>query len=124
MKRAFVLGATVLANALACPSAMAGEPYANVESNVLFFGSDFDQSITDLHIGYQDEGEDGSWTYYIQAGPGFTTEQYQDSAIEFSGKVGGTIAVTDSTEVYGEVYGITTDDDPAVVTKLGAKFKF
>jgi len=62
MKFLAILPATLIAAA----PAFAG-PYANVEANSGFTGSDYSGTSTDFHVGY--EGSSGVLGYYIQAGP-------------------------------------------------------
>jgi len=109
-------------------AAFAG-PYVNVESNIGYPDGDYGSATTDLHVGYE-----GSLTenadFYAQIGPAFTAVDGTDgSETEFSGKVGVSVAATDSFGVYGELAGITDeasngDDEIDWNAKIGAKFTF
>ena len=44
--------------------------------------------------------------------------------LELSGKMGGSVAVSPSASVYGEVAGSTTSGDPAWGLKAGLKWNF
>lgn len=109
--------------ALATGSAAVAGPYVNVENNAGYDGwDDFLGSTTDVHVGY--EGSDGTYGYYLQAGPSLVAPDGLDAELEFSGKVGGSVQASKNLSVYGEVSFITTDDDPGLATKLGAKYNF
>ena len=108
-------------------AAFAG-PYVNVESNISYPDGDYSGASTDLHIGY--EGALGeSADFYVQGGPSFVAVDGTDgSEGELSGKVGVSVAATDSLGVYGELSGVTAeannDDVVNWGAKLGAKFVF
>ena len=109
-------------------AAFAG-PYVNLESNISYPDGDYGSAVTDLHIGYEGSLTDTA-DFYAQIGPAFTAVDGTDgSETEFSGKVGVTVAATDSLGVYGELAGITDeasngDDEIDWSAKLGAKFTF
>ena len=117
--------AAVAALVLSGGSAIAGT-YANVETNAGWAGNDYTGAVTDLHIGYEGNiGEDAG--YYIQGGPALVSVDGEEGSTEFSGKVGGNIAVTDRVGIYGELAAITDDqtfDDLNVGGKLGVKYSF
>lgn len=118
MKAIILAGAASL---LAAP-AMAG-PYTNIENNAGFTGSDFDGSVTELHVGYEgDLGE--SAAYYVQAGPAFVSPDGEETETELSGKAGVGVDLTEQLEVYGEVSFITGDDDNGYGTKVGMTYRF
>ena len=105
-------------------------PYINVENNAGFAGGDgldmdFVGSTTDFHVGIEG-GEKASW--YMQAGLLFVSPQGGEADVEFSGKIGGSIVVSEDEKlsVYGEISFITMDDFDAanVGTKIGAKYSF
>jgi len=111
-------------------AAFAG-PYVNVESNISYPDGDYSSAATDVHIGY--EGGEGKTAYYVQGGPSLAhTDSTDDTETEFSGKVGISVAATDSLGVYGELSGVTnevtangkTDDQINWGAKIGAKFVF
>ena len=112
-------------------AAFAG-PYVNVESNLTYPDGDYSSATTDLHIGYEGTlGEKAD--YYAQIGPSFEAVDGTDgSETEVSGKVGVSVAATDSLGVYGELSGVTneavvsgkTEDQINWGAKIGAKFVF
>ena len=112
--------AIAVSGVLAGSAALAG-PYANVENNA-GYQDGYLGSTTDMHIGY--EGGDGTYGYYLQGGPAIVTPDGADAEIELSGKIGGSIQATENFGVYGEVSFITTDSEPAIGTKIGAKWNF
>ena len=114
------------ASILAAPAALAG-PYVNAETNVGYTGNDFNGSVTDLHIGYENSlGESAG--YYVQAGPAIVAVDGEENETEISGKAGIGIDVTDRTNVYGEVAFLTADQDISdnlgLGVKAGVKYSF
>ena len=64
-------------------AAIAG-PYANVEANSGFVGSDYGGTATDVHVGY----EGANW--YVQGGPAIVlSPEGEDGEVQLSGKAGG-----------------------------------
>ena len=124
---------STIAAVAASPFLLAGAafagPYVNVESNISYPDGDYSSAATDLHIGYE-----GSLTesadFYAQIGPQFGAVDGTDGTeTEFSGKVGVSVAATDSLGVYGELAGINDeasngDDEFDWSAKIGAKFTF
>ena len=124
---------STIAAVAASPFLLAGAafagPYVNVESNIGYPDGDYGSATTDLHVGYE-----GSLTenadFYAQIGPAFTAVDGTDgSETEFSGKVGVSVAATDSLGIYGEIAGITDeasngDDEIDWNAKIGGKFTF
>jgi len=112
-----------LAGALAfgASAAVAG-PYANVEANAGWVGSDYSGNVTDLHLGY--EHSEGPYSVYLQGGPAFVSIDGLDSEMEFSGKIGGSVQASQKVSVYAELAGITGDLDNSYGGKLGAKWAF
>ena len=104
-------------------AAFAG-PYVNVEANVSYPDGDYSTATTDAHVGY--EGGEGKFGYYIQGGPAIVATEGEDTTTELSGKVGVSIAATDSLGLYGEVSFATAkgDTDNGYGAKLGAKWSF
>ncbi len=92
-------------------------PYANVEVNSGFFGSDYTGSATDVHVGY----EGANW--YVQGGPALLAPDNADGDIELSGKAGGSYGISDALSVYGEV-SFLTGDTTSYGTKAGLKYNF
>ena len=108
-------------------AAFAG-PYVNVESNISYPDGDYSGATTDLHIGYEGAISEKA-DFYAQVGPSFVAVDGTDgSEGEISGKVGVSVAATDSLGVYGELSGVTGeksgDDIVNWGAKLGAKFTF
>jgi len=109
-------------------AAFAG-PYVNVESNISYPDGDYSGATTDLHIGYEGAISENA-DFYAQVGPSFVAVDGTDgSEGEISGKLGVSVAATDSLGVYGELSGITAEDssNEDIVNwgaKLGAKFVF
>ena len=112
-------GVAVSAAALGSP-AIAG-PYANVENNA-GYQDGYLGSTTDMHIGY--EGGDGTYGYYLQGGPAVVSPDGGEAEIELSGKIGCSVQATENFGVYGEISFITTDSEPVIGTKIGAKWSF
>ena len=108
-------------------AAFAG-PYVNVESNISYPDGDYSGATTDLHIGYEGSLSESA-DFYVQGGPSFVAVDGTDgSEGEISGKLGVSVAATDSLGVYGELSGITkevnNDDTVNWGAKVGAKFVF
>ena len=124
---------STIAAVAASPFLLAGAafagPYVNVESNISYPDGDYSGATTDLHIGYEGAISENA-DFYAQVGPSFVAVDGTDgSEGEISGKVGVTVAATDSLGVYGELSGITAEDssNEDIVNwgaKLGAKFVF
>jgi hypothetical protein len=98
-------------------AAQAG-PYANVEANSGYAGSDYQGTATDLHVGY----EGSNW--YLQGGPTLVSIDGGDSTVELSGKAGASYSLSEALSVYGEVSFITGEDTNGYGTKIGAKYLF
>ncbi len=118
--------AALAASPLLASAALAG-PYVNVENNAGWSGDDYNGAVTDLHVGYEGTiGENGS--FYLQGGPAIVAEDGEENATEISGKVGASVAVTESTSIYGELSAITVDqeitDGLSVGSKIGVKYSF
>ena len=122
----------LIAAAAAAPlfagAAFAG-PYVNVEANASYPDGEYTTATTDLHFGF--DGSAGEKVaYYIQAGPGFVhTDSTDDTVTEISGKVGVSVAVAESADVYGEISGITGEDSSGddIIDfggKVGVKYTF
>ncbi len=107
--------------AFGASAAVAG-PYVNVEANTGWVGSDYVGNVTDMHLGY--EASEGPYSVYAQGGPAFVSLDDMDSEVEFSGKIGGSVAASDQFSVYAELAGITGDQDNSYGGKLGAKYNF
>ena len=117
------IAAAAAAIALAPAAALAG-PYVNVETNAGWVGDDYTAATTDLHVGF--EGEAGTASYYVQAGPAIVAVDGEETDTQFSGKAGVGLPVSDALGVYGELSFLTADDDDdfGVGGKLGVKYNF
>jgi hypothetical protein len=124
---------STIAAVAASPFLLAGAafagPYVNVESNLSYPDGDYSSATTEVHIGY--EGGEGKVAYYVQGGPSLNhADSTDDTETEFSGKVGLSVAATESLGVYGELSGASNGEDSDgdnIVdwgAKLGAKFVF
>jgi hypothetical protein len=112
-------GVVAIAAALASP-VLAG-PYVNVENNASYVDG-YSGAVTDLHVGF--EGGEGPYGFYAQGGFALVDDTDEIST-ELSGKFGGSVSLADTgLSFYGEVSGVTTDDEPVFATKAGAKFPF
>ena len=98
-------------------AAIAG-PYANIEANSGWTGTDYGGTVVDTHVGF--EGDN----WYLQGGPSIVSPDGGDSTVELSGKAGGSVSLTENLGAYGEVSFITGDDDNGYGTKVGIKYNF
>ena len=98
-------------------AAIAG-PYVNVESNSGWAGSKYGGTSIDNHIGYEGNG----WS--IQGGPTIVAPDGGEAEVELSGKVNGSVDLTENLSAYGELSFITGNDDNGYGTKIGATYKF
>jgi len=115
--------AATAALSLSAGAAFAG-PYVNVEANSGFVGSDYSGTTTDAHVGYA--GEVGAVGYYAQVGPSFVSVDGGESDTVVSGKVGASVAASESLSIYGEFAfaGGIDDADNGYGTKVGATWSF
>ena len=116
MKILAILPATLIAAA----PAMAG-PYANIEANSGFTGSDYTGTSTDFHLGV--EGASGVASYGVQAGPTVISPDGGEAETILTGKVFGSVAASDKLSVYGEI-SAAFDDVNSYGTKAGVKYSF
>ena len=124
---------STIAAVAASPFLLAGAafagPYVNVESNISYPDGDYSGATTDLHVGYEGALSESA-DFYVQGGPTFVAVDGTDgSESEFSGKLGVSVAATESLGVYGELSGITGEDssNEDIVNwgaKAGVKFTF
>ena len=116
--------ASALALVLA-PATFAG-PYLNVETNASWTDKKYTNATTDLHIGYAGANDTGKVSYYVQGGPAFVAVKDADTETRLSGKAGGSIAITEATDVYGEVSFRTGEEKEDFGTggKVGVKYSF
>tara|TARA_Y100000356_G_C11148076_1_gene229099 strand:+ start:147 stop:518 length:372 start_codon:yes stop_codon:yes gene_type:complete len=116
---------TLALSAFAMP-AMAGV-YLNVEANQGWSGEDYQGTLLETHVGYENSlGKDASW--YIQGGPAVSFPDDAEQVGAASGKVGLSVAVTKRLSAYGEVSAITPEglelEGLGVGTKAGLKYSF
>ena len=106
--------------------AMAGV-YLNVEANQGWSGEDYQGTLLETHVGYENSlGKNASW--YIQGGPAVSFPDDAEQVGAASGKVGLSVAVTKRLSAYGEVSAITPEglelEGLGVGTKAGLKYSF
>jgi len=105
-------------------SAVSAGPYANIENNAAWTGSDYSSAVTEVHAGYEfDNG------VYAQGGPAFVAIDGQETVSEYSGKVGVVRELSGNLNIYGEVGFLTEDkdfdyDELNIASKLGLTFRF
>ena len=116
MKTLAILPAVAL---MAAP-AFAG-PYANIEANSGFTGSDYTGTSTDFHLGV--EGASGVASYGFQAGPTVISPDGGEAETILTGKVFGSVAASEKLSVYGEI-SAAFDDVNSYGTKAGLKYRF
>ncbi len=107
----------ILPAALFAAAPVLAGPYANVETNSGFVGSDYTGSVTDVHVGY----EGANW--YVQGGPALLAPDGEDGDVELSGKAGGSYGINKALSVYGE-FSFLTGDTNGYGTKAGLKYNF
>ena len=104
-------------------AAIAG-PYVNVEANSGWTGSLYGGTSIDNHIGYEGDG----WS--IQGGPTIVAPNNPNrfsgnqAEVELSGKINGSVPLTENLNAYGELSFITGNDGNSYGTKIGATYKF
>ena len=116
---------TLALSAFAMP-AMAGV-YLNVEANQGWSGEDYQGTLLETHVGYENSlGDSASW--YIQGGPAVSFPDDAEQVGAASGKVGLNVSVTKRLSAYGEVSAATTEglelEGLGVGTKAGLKYSF
>jgi hypothetical protein len=119
------IAAAAAAVAFAPVAALAG-PYANVETNAGWTGSQYNGATTDLHVGYEGAlGETGS--YYLQGGASLVSPDGGETDTVPSGKAGVGLSLTEALGAYGEVSFVGSGDediDRGYGGKLGVKYNF
>ena len=119
IKSLIASGVAVSAAALASPAL--ADIYVNPEFNGGSYGDDYLGGTLNLDVGY--ELSEGAYSFYIQGGPAIVMPEGVDSEVEFAGKFGGSVAVTEKASVYGELSGMT-GDELSIGTKVGMKYSF
>jgi len=115
------LPSLAILGALCAIPAHAG-PYATIEANSGWVGSEYVGNTTETALGYELSAD--ALTFYGQVGPAFVSPKDADTSMEWAGKIGVSVAATDNFTIYTELAGITTDDDNVYGGKLGAKWSF
>ena len=119
LKTLIASGVAVSAAALASPAL--ADIYVNPEFNGGSYGDEYLGGTLNLDVGY--ELSDGVYSFFIQGGPAVVMPQGVENEIEFAGKFGGSVAVSEKASIYGELSGMT-GDELSIGTKLGAKYSF
>ena len=117
---------TLIASGVAVAEAARAYPaladiYVNPEFNGGSYGDDYLGGTLNLDVGY--ELSEGAYSFYIQGGPALVMPNGADNEVEFAGKFGGSVAVSDKASIYGELSGIT-GDELSVGSKVGMKYSF
>ena len=103
---------------LGCAQGAIAGPYANIEVNSGFVGDDYTSSVIENHIGYEGDG------WYVQGGPAILNGDGTEPELEFSGKVGASVALSEDVDLYGEVSFLTGDEESSYGAKAGVKWTF
>ena len=100
-------------------AAFAG-PYVNVEANGSYPAGEYAGGNLEAQVGYEGTTT-GGLDWYVSAGPTVnhteTSDEFGD--VEIAGYLGGTYD-----KFYGEIYGVTNEDDIDFSGKVGVKFTF
>jgi len=119
MIKALIVSSAVVGAAVLASPAQAEGFYLNPEYNAGWSGSDFTAGVFDAHVGYE------SGAFYLQGGPSILMVDGVDAETGFSGKTGLSAAISDSTDMYGEVsFAKYEDVDAGYGLKIGAKYSF
>jgi len=119
MIKALIVSSAVVGAAVLASPAQAEGFYLNPEYNAGWSGSDFTAGVLDAHVGYE------SGAFYLQGGPSILMVDGVDAETGFSGKTGLSAAISDSTDMYGEVsFAKYEDVDAGYGLKIGAKYSF
>jgi hypothetical protein len=116
MKLIAILPAALIAAAPVCAG-----PYAVIENNAGFTGSDFTGHTTDFHVGYEESGPWASWG--VQAGPTVFSPDNGEADTKLTGKIFGSLAATEKLSVFGEL-SAAFDATNSYGTKAGVKYSF
>ena len=109
---------------LASPSSIAGNFYFQTENNTELVGTNFKETRTDLHFGYEGNTNTEFFEYYIQVGPSLVAEDNTNAMGRLSGKAGLSVDVTKNLNFYSDFFILSTDDDNFKKVTLGSKYKF
>ena len=100
-------------------AAFAG-PYVNLEASGSYPDGSYTSGALEAQLGYEGETE-GGIGYYVSGGPTVTHTEAADEFgdVEFIGYLGGSYD-----KFYGEISGVTANDDIDWGAKAGVKFTF
>ena len=113
------IAALAAAPLLASGAAFAG-PYVNLEATGSYPDGAYESGSLEAVIGYEGETPNGiGW--YVAGGPTSTHTEAADEFgdVEFIGYLGGSYD-----KFYGEISGVTAEDDVDWSAKAGVKFTF
>ena len=120
---------STIAAAAASPFLFAGAafagPYVNIEANGSYPDGAYTSGNVEVQVGYEGTTPNGI-NWYASVGPSVqhteTADEFGD--VEIAGFLGGGKSLTEKTSVYGEIYGITNDDDLDLSGKVGLRYAF
>ena len=100
-------------------AAFAG-PYVNIEASGSYPDGSYTSGTIETVVGYEGETE-GGIGWYVSGGPTVTHTETADEFgdVEFIGYLGGSYD-----KFYGEISGVTAEDDVNWGAKAGVKFTF
>jgi len=112
--------AAVAATPLLVSGAAFAGPYVNIEASGSYPDGAYTSGTIETVIGYEGETE-GGIGYYVSGGPTVTHTETSDEFgdVEFIGYLGGSYD-----KFYGEISGVTNNDDIDWGAKAGVKFTF
>ena len=119
---------STIAAVAASPFLLAGAafagPYVNIEANGSYPAGEYAGGNIEAQVGYEGTTE-GGLNYYASVGPTIphtdnpTGDDDKFGDVEIAGYLGGTYD-----KFYGEIYGVTNEDDIDFSGKVGVKFTF
>ena len=112
--------AAVAATPLLISGAAFAGPYVNLEATGSYPDGAYSSGGLEAQIGYEGATE-GGIGWYASVGPKVTHTETADEFgdVEIAGYLGGSYD-----KFYGEIYGVTNNDDVDFAGKIGARFKF
>lgn len=102
-------------------AAIAG-PYAVVENNSSYLGSDSLGGTTDFHIGYETSFDDVS--VFGEIGPTLVSPDNGEVESIITAKAGASAQLTDKLVAYGELSVAFDEEENGYGTKIGVKYSF
>ena len=105
-------------------AAFAG-PYVNVEASGSYPDGAYESGTWEFQLGYEGTTPNGI-DWYVSGGPTVTHTEAADEFgdTELIGYLGGSKDLTETTGLYGEISGVTADDDVNWGGKVGVKYTF